>query len=155
MKHKGCTMHFIRLRNLELLATYHKVLEQKEFIDITQVAEAIINSPASRFWVSEDRAFAIISAMTKGRPVLATMNPAKREMFQEIFNRVTRLSHQHPDAALSDLVFQVVNSPAPKFYYQPRTVIEYIRHAIKYNKKKTLYHKKDSTPIPPSSLSQP
>lgn len=57
----------------------------------------------------------------RGKPVLETMRSTKREMFEEIYKRVVALKEKHPDWHLCQLVFEVVNSPAPKFYmYNPQ-----------------------------------
>lgn len=69
---------------------------------------------------------AVVSAMRKGKPILDTMRPTKREMFQEIYRRVDALREKYPDSTLFDLVMEVVNSPAPKFYMRPRCAMEII-----------------------------
>ena len=56
------------------------------------------------------------------------MKPLTREMYIEIFHRVDNLRRQKPDTPLCDLVFQVVNSPAPKFYLTPESVSVIICH---------------------------
>jgi hypothetical protein len=60
----------------------------------------------------------------RGKPVLDTMRPSKREMFQEIHRRVVILREKHPDWHLSELVYEVVNSPAPKFYMEASSALE-------------------------------
>lgn len=135
MKYPGCRMLFTKQRNNELLANYRRIIDNFDIIDIRIVAIAVVNSPCSRFWVSEERAFTVISDLFKGRPVLEPMNPNKREMYEELFHRVLYYRNLHPDKPLSDIVFMAVNSPAPKFYLQPRTVIEYINQVKKENKK--------------------
>lgn len=52
------------------------------------------------------------------------MRPTKREMFQEIYRRVIALKKVHPDWTLCQLVSDVVNSPAPKFYMEPSSALE-------------------------------
>ena len=136
MKHKGCEMHFSSQRNSELLRTYKKIISMCECIDVQVVAVAVVNSPCSRFWVSEERALYVVSNMLKGNSVLDGMNPTKRDMYIEIFNRVCLLRTLRPDDYLSDIVFDVVNSPAPCFFLQPRTALEYIHSTIRRNKKK-------------------
>lgn len=126
MKHAGCILAFTRQRNKELMHAFRHALSKCSFIDIPEVSKIMVNTPCSRFWVSEERAFIVVSDLLKGRPVLETMRPMKREMFQEIFDRVVLLQKQMPDASLSVLVFEVVNSPAPKFYLEPASAMEYI-----------------------------
>lgn len=134
MKHKNCTVHFSSQRDRELMNAYRSVLAQKKFFDFKRHYEEVVNQPCSRFWVSEERATAVISDMIKGRPVLDSMLPNKREMFTEIYRRVIALQKQHPDYSIYDLTMLVVNAPAPKFYLNPNSAMVYI-YCIK--KKKT------------------
>ena len=136
MKSPGSILEFTHDRNRELMSAFRKAIADRPFIDITEVSEAIVNMPCSRFWVSEERAMVVVTAMLKGKPILAAMRPTKREMFQEIYNRVLRLRASRPDAPISILVSQVVNSPAPKFYLRPRCAMEII-----YKLKKGFYKK--------------
>lgn len=136
MKYHGCILEFTDERNKELLRAFRETIAQRQFIDITEVSEVIVNVPCSRFWVSEERAMVVIAAINKGKPILNTMRPTKREMFQEIYNRVTKMQKQCPDASLYELVFKVVNSPAPKFYMRPRCAMEII-----YKIKKGFYER--------------
>ena len=136
MKSPGSILEFTHDRNRELMSAFRKAIADRPFIDITEVSEAIVNMPCSRFWVSEERAMVVVTAMLKGKPILAAMRPTKREMFQEIYNRVLRLRASRPDAPISILVSQVVNSPAPKFYMRPRCAMEII-----YKIKKGFYKK--------------
>lgn len=80
--------------------------------------------PRPRFRVSEERAAAVVSAIMRGKPVLDTMRPSKREMFEEIHRRVLALKASHPDWHLSELIYEVVNSPAPKFYMEASSALE-------------------------------
>ena len=142
MKYRGCILEFTHQRNDELMRAFREALDKRPFIDISEVSEVIVNMPCSRFWVSEERAMVVVSAIIKGKPVLDTMRPTKREMFQEIYNRVCLLRQQQPDAPLFDLVMDVVNSPAPKFYMRPRCAMEII-----YKIKKGLYNDADGVYI--------
>lgn len=136
MKYHGCILEFTDERNKELMRVFRAALTERSYIDITEISEAIVNQPCSRFWVSEERAMVVVAALIKGKPVLDTMRPTKREMFQEIFQRVMAMRSERPDASLFDLVLKVVNSPAPKFYMRPRCAMEII-----YKIKKGYYDK--------------
>lgn len=141
MKYHGCVLDFTDKRNEELMKAFRQTISTKSFIDITEVSEIIVNTPCSRFWVSEERALVVIAAMLKGKPVLNTMRSTKREMFQEIHKRVIDLRNTHPDKTLFELVIKVVNSPAQKFYMRPRCAMEII-YKIKrgfYKKQKRRY----------------
>lgn len=136
MKYHGCILEFTEQRNKELMRVFHETLADRSFIDISEVSGIIVNKPCSRFWVSEERAMVVMAALVKGKPVLETMRPTKREMFQEIYSRVLAMQKQRPDASLYELVLKVVNSPAPKFYMRPRCAMEII-----YKIKKGFYDK--------------
>lgn len=135
MKYHGCILEFTSQRNVELMMAFHKAINKRVFIDISEISSELVNMPCSRFWVSEERAMVVVAALLKGKPVLNSMRPTKREMFVEIFNRVLALKKQYPDAPLLELVVNVVNSPAPKFYMTPRSAMETI-----YKIKKGFYN---------------
>ena len=135
MKHFGSIMDFTAQRNEDLMRVYRKHLQDARFIIMPEIFELVANSPASRFWVSEERAAIVISAMLVGRP-LPRMRSNKREMFEEIFRRFCIERESYPAASVYELVAKIVNQPAPKFYLTPRTVGEFI-YRIKngyYNK---------------------
>lgn len=126
MKSYGSVLAFTRERNAALLKVYRQHINSCSHIKLSEIGELIVNSPAPRFWVSEERAAAVVSAIMRGKPVLDTMRPTKREMFYEIYCRVVALKELHPDWHLCELVFNVVNSPAPKFYMEVSSAIERI-----------------------------
>lgn len=136
MKYHGCILEFTDERNKELMSAFRNVMNNCNFIDITKISEEVVNMPCSRFWVSEERAMVVVAALIKGKPVLDTMRPTKREMFQEIYKRVLDYQKQFPDASMFELVLKAVNSPAPKFYMTPRSAMETI-----YKIKKGFYEK--------------
>lgn len=124
MKSFGSVLAFTRDRNAALLKAYREQVDAASFVRLNEIGEKIVNSPSPRFWVSEERAAAVVSAIMRGKPVLETMRPTKREMFEEIHRRVMALKEQHPDWHLCQLVFNVVNSPAPKFYMEVSSALE-------------------------------
>lgn len=124
MKSAGSVLAFTRERNAALLDAYRKHTAAAEFVILSEVAKKIVNSPSPRFWVSEERAAAVVSAIMRGKPILATMRRSKREMFEEIHRRVIALKKKHPDWRLCQLVFVVVNSSAPKFYMEASSALE-------------------------------
>lgn len=126
MKHQGNFSDFTHLRNKELMRAFREVFAKKMSFDISKDFELVVNSPCSRFWISEERATAIISSILRGNDALVGMRQSKQEMFKEILSRVIALRDKNPDMQLRDIVFQVVNSPAPKFYMKPRHAREII-----------------------------
>lgn len=124
MKPFGSVLAFTRQRNAALLKAYREQISAAGFIRLNEIGEKIVNSPSPRFWVSEERATVVVSAIMRGKPILETMRPTKREMFAEIHRRVVALKSEHPDWRLCRLVFKVVNSPAPKFYMEVSSALE-------------------------------
>lgn len=124
MKFFGSVLAFTRERNAALLKAYREQVDAAKFIKLSEIGQKIVDSPSPRFWVSEERAAAVVSAIMRGKPVLDSMRPSKREMFDEIYRRVIALKALHPDWHLSELIFDVVHSPAPKFYMEASSALE-------------------------------
>lgn len=124
VKSFGSILTFTSERNEALLKVYKEHIGAASFVRLDEIGEKIVNSPSPRFWVSEERAAIIVSAIMRGKPVLETMRPTKREMFEEIYRRVIALKGKHPNWHLCRLVFEVVNSPAPKFYMEASSALE-------------------------------
>lgn len=126
MKNFGCILEFTRLRNLDLMRCYRYQISTMPFVRLSLLGERIVNMPAQRFYVSEDRAAVVVSQILRGRRVLDTMRQPKREMFEEILRRYIILHDKMPDVRPFEIVSEIVNAPAPKFYMAPRTAIEII-----------------------------
>jgi hypothetical protein len=125
MKYFGSILEFTRERNNDLMRVYRARLAEASIIVMPVIFELVAQSPASRFWVSEERAAIVISAMAAGKP-MPRMRSNKREMFEEIYRRFVILREKQPDKSVYELVTKIVNQPAPKFYLTPRTVGEFI-----------------------------
>jgi len=121
MKYHGSSFEYERERNEDLMRAFRTAFNECPQGSMDELYEKISNMPSKRFWVSEERAFIAISAMLKGR------NPAfskyKVEMYQEILRRVKIAQRNNPNEKLRNLVFMVVNQPAPKFYLSPKSAM--------------------------------
>lgn len=118
-------MDFTRQRNQDILRAYREQLAKASYIVMPEIFQRVADSPASRFWVSEERAAVEVSRMLAGKP-FSRMRKNKREMFEEIFRRFLALREQYPGKSVYELTSIVVNQPAPKFYLTARTVGEFI-----------------------------
>lgn len=107
------------------MRVYRQKIIEANFIVMPEIFQLVADSPASRFWVSEQRAAIVVSRMLAGKP-LSRMRVNKREMFEEIFRRFLILRDENPKKSIFELTAIVVNQPAPKFYLTPRTVGEFI-----------------------------
>lgn len=120
MKKIGSVSDFGPQRDKELLQAFRNQLHLLGSIPADELFTRAAMSRASRFWVSERRAAAVISKMLKGDRILA-MNRKKREMYFEILRRVKEIIDAEPDITLSEAVFRAVNSEAPEFYLTPKS----------------------------------
>lgn len=134
MKHRGCKVDFAEERTRELMRVFRDTIALREFIDIGEVSRAVVNTPCSRFWISEERALRVVNAIMKGFPILYGMRPSKREMFKEIYRRVTKMLRECPGMSVYRCVIKVVNSPAPKFYMTPGSAMTMIYKTRKEGK---------------------
>jgi hypothetical protein len=129
MKHFGSIMDFTRERNEDIMRTFRIQLAKARFIIMPEIFQMVADSPSIRFWVSEERASIVVSAMLSGKQ-LPRMRANKREMFEEIYRRFLVARQIDSEKTVYELVSDIVRQPAPKFYLTPRTVDEII-HRIK------------------------
>ena len=118
MKHPGSTFEYEDQRNEDLMRAYRTEIHEARHIRVANLFQQVVERPSERFWVSEERAFIVISYMSKG-DTLEDMRPLKREMYEEIYRRNLKLKDKYPDRTMRQLVSIVVNQPAPKFYIEP------------------------------------
>lgn len=124
MKQLGTTFEYEKERNRDLIRAYRICMDAHPGLPFFQQCKLISNMPASRFWVSEERAGIVISHLLKGENILLT--PLKQEMYNEILGRTKAIMEREPGRAVSDIVFEVVNQPAPRFYYSAASIREMI-----------------------------
>lgn len=139
-------MDFTRERNNDIMRAFREQLALANYIIMPVIFEKVAESPAKRFWVSEERAAVEVARMLVGKP-FSRMRANKREMFREIFRRYIALRDLHPDKSLLELVSVIVHQPAPKFYLTPRTVGEFV-----YRIKNGWYDKPRKPSVVKSSL---
>lgn len=121
MKKKGSQCEFNQHRDRELTAAFRSqlyLLGQTKLEHLWRLTAAL---PASRFWVSEERAIQVLRQIRKGDS-LEKMNYKKREMFFEIHLRVEALMKENTSLTRSEAISKVINSPAPEFYLTPDSV---------------------------------
>lgn len=118
MKPHGSHFEYEEQRNDNLMAVYHEIIVKASYVRMPDIYEKVANSPSRRFWVSEERAAIVVSAMMRGDK-LKNMRPLKREMYNEIYKRAMKLREKNPSMPISQLVAVVVEQPAPKFYLTP------------------------------------
>jgi hypothetical protein len=131
MKPYGCTSEYADQRKSDLLRAYRTYISNCRLIEKAKALDEIVNMPASRFYISRQRAYSVVIAILTGKDNLSTMRPNKRDMFVEIYNRTMVMHEQYPDMPLVDIVDQVIAQPAPRFYLSSGSAKTIINEAKK------------------------
>ncbi len=126
MKPNGAILAFTRQRNNDLMRAFRSLIRDVPVIRTREIAAKVVALPAERFYVSEERAAIVISALLAGKPLPPNMRPSKVRMFSEIHRRVLCLRAKRPSLSVAALVAEVVHSPAPEFYMMPRAALDII-----------------------------
>lgn len=135
MKYKGSQFEYKFERDADLLRAYREQLAIRHNISLTEIASAIAKSPSRRFWVSEERAYIVVSDMIKGKSI-ETMSKTKQAMFGEIYRRYVIYQKQLPTMSKRDMIWHICNEEAPEFYLTPKSVIVILHKARKEEKKR-------------------
>lgn len=110
-------------RDTDFMETYHSVIKRHAkkavFMKRDSLLQETIDSPAKRFYVSEEQAVRTISRMLRGETP-GCKSPLKKKMYKEIFKRVVACAMECDDT-LTDIIYKVVNSEAPCFYIGLKT----------------------------------
>lgn len=129
MKHKGSTCDFMDDRNRELLSAFIEELGSMESSAISDIWPRLSRREASRFYVSETRALSVLRHRRRtGR--FPAMHSLRREMYEHLWQLYCQRKEREPWMPEKDIVYEIVNSPAPNFYLTPgsiRTIIYSLR----------------------------
>lgn len=83
------------------------------------LAEKAVGSPASRYWVSSERACVVVYRMMRGESI-GYMNPVKHRFYTALYQAFCRYREEHPQMPVKHIVEIVVTQPAPCFPVTPR-----------------------------------
>ena len=128
MRKLHSTSEFNSQRSECLLRNFRQSLAVQSRISMARAFRDAAEAPAPRFWVSEARATHIITQILKGVDLLEGMMPQKRKMYEEILRRVKETMDVSPSTPVGDIVFNIVNSPAPSSYMTPDRAYRLIYH---------------------------
>lgn len=117
-------------RETDLLNVYRCYLGACDFVRLDDVWQELSGWPARRFYVSERRAREVVKRLLRGDG-LNEMSALRREMFLEVFHRVSALHARHPQRRLRSLCAEVVMQPAPRFYLSPSSIKAIVNAAKK------------------------
>ncbi|MBE6346963.1 MAG: hypothetical protein IKM23_06730 [Bacteroidales bacterium] len=132
MKPIGTKVEYSEERVRDLMRVYDMYIASCKYINMAELYKTIVNQPSKRFWVSESRCALVISAIMRGEDVLNTMWPTKKEMFLELYRRVSALQIEYPNKTMIELCTMAIYQKAPKFYISPGTAKVMI---VKYRRK--------------------
>lgn len=139
MRKRGSKFEYESQRNHELRKAYKRALVTSADSRSTECLKIAVNSPCSRFWVSEERAAVVVASLMRGENPLDSMGPNKRGMYEEIYNRFISALNENPETPIRDLVHDIVMQPAPRFYLTPTSagvILSKMREKKLWTKKK-------------------
>lgn len=138
MKKPHSVSDFSEQRTRVLMQDFHEALFADSQHTLNKAfSDAAAGKGAPRFWVSETRALTVVRRMLGGEDPTAGMYGGKREMYREIFRRVTAEIEKRPGEPLVSIVFDVVNSPAPSHYISPSRLRTIVYEEKKRRREKT------------------
>ena len=133
MRKKGSIFVLTDGRDRDLLRAYNEQLRKqlRLYGRVCQslLAERTVGSPASRYWVSSERACVIVYRMMRGESI-GYMNPVKFRFYTALYQAFCRYREEHPQMPVKHIVEIVVTQPAPCFPVTARVaknIIERIR----------------------------
>lgn len=135
MKHIGNYSDYLIQRNAALLEAYKKQRELHPKRHLSTICETIINMPAKRFFIGEERACDVLSAMIRGKGKYIHSEP-RRRMYEELLARTLRIRNKNRKLPLEKAVFEAVNSEAPEYYITLPTAISIIYNELRMKAKR-------------------
>ncbi|MDE6010528.1 MAG: hypothetical protein K2F87_03645 [Muribaculaceae bacterium] len=130
MKKPGSTCDYTQAKNDELVKAFYAYVGRTVMIDLDAIFRQIADSPASRFFISEERAYELVRRYrSSGKWDMA--NPLRVAMLDQIHSNAMGLMASDARLTLKDAVYEAVNSPAPKFYLTPKSCRQLIYKTIK------------------------
>lgn len=124
-------MAFNAQREHAVMTAFRSCIADRQRIVMSDVAAEISEMPAERFWVSEQRAAIVVSALLAGRDLPPYTRSPKRRMFMEIFSRFVELRRKREGESIISIVSEIVHSPAPSFYMSPRSVMDIVYKSLR------------------------
>jgi hypothetical protein len=107
-------------RDEDLMRAYRKQMDiaMKASGEIKQmdIIAKTVNSPASRYWISLERACAIIYGMRKGNRLGGTKSNTKR-LYESLYESYLKAEEENPGTPVKHLIAEIIEQPAPCFAF--------------------------------------
>lgn len=134
MRHKGSFSQLRKGRNEDLYDNFCRLT--KRHLDMygrickTLILAQLVNSTARRYWISPERAYAVISQIRKGT---FKVNPKKTvcRLYYALYDDFLTFKAEHPESPDTRAVEDVIQQPAPCFGLEPRVAGIIIRKMSK------------------------
>lgn len=135
MRKKGSVFIMAKERDKDLMRAYREVI-RKELrlygrVTVTGLMEKVVDSTASRYWVSSDRAYSVILRMDKGEDISYMKDRAQR-FYRSLYSDFCKYRESHRGMVAKHIVEIVIQYPAPCFMISP----EFAGYIICQTKKK-------------------
>jgi hypothetical protein len=107
-----------RQRDEDLMRAYHQKMDEAmksegRFNKMDIITRAV-NSPASRYWISLERACLVIYKLKRGEPITGAKNNSRR-LYESIYQKYLQAERQYPDTPVKHLIANIIEQPAPCF----------------------------------------
>lgn len=141
MRKKGCTFEFAEERNRDLYRVYREITDRQlrlyGRITGTGLMDKVVNSPASRYWVSLERARSVMSRLDRGE-ALPRMKGQTIRFYMSLYSRYCLYRKEHPGTPSIRILEVVTQCPAPCFTLSPRVAGTIIYRMKKKCRKETI-----------------
>lgn len=117
MRKKGSNAEYTSERDSELYTEFLKLLRTSD-MPLGEMFGAAARQPCSRFFVSLERAAAVVVPMLRGAVTSLpdSVYEGRKRMYAEIAGRALELMEDDPEMLPTHAVERVINGPAPEFY---------------------------------------
>lgn len=141
MRKKGSTFALAEERDRDLYRAYRELIKKQLLlygrINETGLMGKLVHCPASRYWVSSERASCIIYKMNKGKSI-DYMKKNAIHFYESLYEEFCKYRNLHPDASIKEIVEIAIQQPAPCFLLSPRVASQIIYRMKKICLKETV-----------------
>lgn len=142
-KKKGSICDYKEERDAFLFKTYKRLIREVDSIHMfcrtrngnhstlipTRLPEEIAKTPAPRYWISENRASFVVSAMEKGIE-MPNIIPCRKRLYEHLYKLYKEEKNKHPQRSTYSIMSEIVYSPAPESFVSPASVATFISRIL-------------------------
>ena len=139
MRHRESPYEF-KEKYDDLKNALNKACVEGEYATQLQALAVVVNMPSKRFWVSPERVSEVITKIESGNGIPLRRKHPRREMYEELYRRYVAFVAEHPDCPKLDACYEIVYSPAPKFYMKPSWAEKILQEGRRQNKRHRHHH---------------